>query len=47
MLYTAFGPESAHRQTFVLDRATWEAIHGQTPFTKIPGFMPFRALLPP
>lgn len=43
LLYTAYGPESAHRDTFVLDRAAWESIHGRTAFTKIPGFMPFRA----
>ena len=43
MLYTAYGPECAHRRTFVLDRASWEAIHGQTALTRIPAFMPFRA----
>ncbi|CAL1140333.1 unnamed protein product, partial [Cladocopium goreaui] len=42
LVYTAVGIHAQHRQTLVRDASDWIEIHGETPWTKLPAFDPWR-----
>ncbi|CAK9007824.1 unnamed protein product [Durusdinium trenchii] len=42
MLFTAYGPRAAHRNTLIKSKDDWIAVHGHSTLTAVPGFTPIR-----